>query len=214
MKKRTSYSRREEKVNVLTHGMGLLASVLALVLLVRRAVLYGTALHLFSAAVFGTAMILLYAASTLYHGTEEPRRRNRLQVFDHASIYILIAGSYTPFTLISLQGTTGTVLFGVIWGLAVCGVILKLFFTGRFEVVLTLMYILLGWIIVVALKPLFANLELEGVILLFAGGISYTLGAVIYGIKRIRGNHAIFHLFVLIGTLCHFLSVYFYVLPS
>ncbi len=194
LKKRTSYSQREEKANVLTHGAGLLASVLALVFLVRRAVVYGTALHIFSAAVFGAAMILLYTASTLYHGTEEPARRNRLQVFDHASIYILIAGSYTPFTLITLQGTTGNVLFAIIWGLAVCGVVLKLFFTGRFEVVLTLMYILLGWIIVVALKPLFANLALEGVILLFAGGISYTLGAVIYGIKRIRGNHAIFHL--------------------
>lgn len=214
IKKRTFYSPREEKVNVLSHGAGLLGSILALILMLRRAILFGSTVHIISAMVFGLALILLYTASTLYHGAEDAKRRNRLRVFDHASIYILIAGSYTPFTLITLQGTTGWLLFGIIWFLAFCGVIIKLFLTGRYEILLTIMYIALGWIIVFALKPLFANLALKGVILLFAGGISYTLGAIVYGIKKIRGNHAIFHFFVLIGSFCHFLSVYCFVLSG
>ena len=214
LKKRTTYSDREEKINVYSHLSGIIASIFALVLLLLRTIPGGEAVRIISALVFGLSLILLYTASTLYHGSKDPKHRNRLQVFDHASIYVLIAGSYTPFMLITLEGRIGWTLLAVIWGLAICGVVIKLFFTGRFNLVLTIMYILLGWIVVVALKPLLANLAIEGVILLFAGGVSYTLGAVIYGIKKIPGNHAIFHFFVLIGSLCHFLSIYLYVLIS
>jgi len=164
--------------------------------------------------VFGLSMILLYTSSTLYHSAKDITTRGKLQVFDHASIYVLIAGTYTPFTLIVLPGNLGWIMFGIIWTLALGGVIIKLFFTGRFDILLTIMYVLLGWIVVVVLKPLIANLAIEGVILLFAGGIAYTLGAVIYAIKKVPGNHAIFHFLVLIGSLCHFLSIYFYVLPT
>ena len=212
VKKRTTYSDREEKINIYSHLSGIIASIFALVLLLLRTIPGGEAVRIISALVFGLSLILLYTASTLYHGSKDPKHRNRLQVFDHASIYVLIAGSYTPFMLITLEGRIGWTLLAVIWGLAICGVVIKLFFTGRFNLVLTIMYILLGWIVVVALKPLLANLAIEGVILLFAGGVSYTLGAVIYGIKKIPGNHAIFHFFVLIGSLCHFLSIYLYVL--
>ena len=207
------YSETEEKVNIITHASGLFLSVVALVLLVMRALRYGDTLHVITFTVFGLSMILLYTSSTLYHSAKDITTRGKLQVFDHASIYVLIAGTYTPFTLIVLPGNLGWIMFGIIWTLALGGVIIKLFFTGRFDLLLTIMYVALGWIVVIALKPLIANLAIEGVILLFAGGIAYTLGAVIYGIKKIPGNHAIFHFFVLIGTLCHFLSIYFYVLP-
>jgi len=208
------YSETEEKVNIITHASGLFLSVVALVLLVMRALRYGDTLHVITFTVFGLSMILLYTSSTLYHSAKDITTRGKLQVFDHASIYVLIAGTYTPFTLIVLPGNLGWIMFGIIWTLALGGVIIKLFFTGRFDLLLTIMYVALGWIVVIALKPLIANLAIEGVILLFAGGIAYTLGAVIYGIKKIPGNHAIFHFFVLIGTLCHFLSIYFFVLPA
>ena len=207
------YSALEEKINVLSHATGIALSIVALILMLIRTIKYGEMLHIISYSVFGFSLILLFTASTLYHNAKDVAVRAKLQIFDHASIYILIAGSYTPFTLVVLSGTLGWILFGVIWILALGGIVLKLFFTGRFNLVLTIMYILLGWIVVLVLKPLIANLAINGVILLFAGGISYTLGAVIYGIKKIPGNHAIFHLFVLIGSLCHFLSIYFYVLP-
>ena len=208
------YSATEEKINVITHASGLVLSIIALVLLIMRALRYGDTLHIITFTVFGLSMILLYTASTLYHSAKDKTTRGKLQVFDHASIYVLIAGTYTPFTLIVLPGNLGWIMFGIIWTLALGGVIIKLFFTGRFDLLLTIMYVALGWIVVIALKPLIANLAIEGVILLFAGGIAYTLGAVIYGIKKIPGNHAIFHFFVLIGTLCHFLSIYFFVLPA
>jgi len=208
------YSATEEKINVITHASGLVLSVIALVLLIIRALTYGDTLHVITFTVFGLSMILLYTASTLYHSAKDIATRGKLQVFDHALIYVLIAGTYTPFTLIVLPGNLGWIMFGIIWTLALGGVILKLFFTGRFDILLTIMYVLLGWIVVVVLKPLIANLAIEGVILLFAGGIAYTLGAVIYAIKKVPGNHAIFHFLVLIGSLCHFLSIYFYVLPT
>lgn len=211
-KKITVYSPAEEKLNVISHFTGLILSIPAFFLLIIRASRFGDSGDLIAAAVFGLSLILLYSASTIYHSAEKGRRKQSLQVFDHAAIYVLIAGTYTPYTLITLQGRLGWTLFAVIWALAICGVILKLFFTGKYEIILTLMYIFMGWIIILALGPLMENLSLAGVILLFAGGISYTLGAVIYGIKKIRYNHAIFHFLVLTGSLCHFLSVCFYVL--
>jgi hemolysin III len=208
------YSPIEEKYNIISHAVGFILSIIASVLLVNRAILYGNACHIFSFSLFGASLIILYASSTFYHSVEKPELRIRLRVIDHASIYILIAGTYTPFTLITLKGATGWVIFSISWGLALTGIILKLLFIGKYSIFSTIMYILMGWVIVFALKPLIHNLPLKGVIWLFSGGISYTIGAILYSLKMIKLNHAIFHIFVLIGSFCHFMSVFFYVLPG
>ena len=208
------YSPLEEKTNIISHAIGLVLSVVVLVLMLVRAGLYGNVWHIVSVAIFGVSLISLYTASTFYHSARDPKVRNRLRVIDHATIYILIAGTYTPITLITLHGPVGWTIFGVSWGMALTGVTLKLFFTGRFNVLSTLMYVSMGWIIVFAITPLINNLSAQGVFWLVAGGIAYTTGAVLYSIKKIKFNHAIFHLFVLLGSFCHFVSVYFYVLPT
>ena len=208
------YSPREEKINIYSHAIGLISSIAALVLLVTHSMLHGNVWHVVSFSIFGVSLIILFAASTFYHSTKKPELRNKLRVIDHASIYVLIAGTYTPFTLVTLNGQTGWVFFGITWGFAFIGIVLKLFFTGKYKLVSTLMYIFMGWIIVFAIKPLINNLSLEGLLWLFAGGMAYTIGAIIYSIKKIKFNHAIFHMFVLIGSIAHFVSVFFYVLPS
>jgi hemolysin III len=208
------YSPLEERINILSHAIGLLLSIIAVVLLVTRASSYGNAWHIVSVAIFGASLIALYAASTTYHSATRAELRARLRVIDHATIYILIAGTYTPFTLITLNGATGWTIFAVSWGMAISGITLKLFFTGRFNLVSTLMYVFMGWIIIFAVKPLIAGLPTAGLYWLVAGGLSYTIGAIIYSIKKVPLNHAIFHLFVLAGSICHFVAVYFYVLPS
>jgi hemolysin III len=208
------YSPLEEKTNIMSHAIGLVFSIVALVLMLVRASVYGNAWHIVSVAIFGASLILLYAASTFYHSAKDPLLRSRLRIVDHATIYVLIAGTYTPFTLIKLHVTTGWIIFGVSWGMAISGVILKLFFTGRYNVLSTLMYVVMGWIIIFAVKPLINSLSADGLFWLVAGGIAYTTGAVLYSIKKIKFNHAIFHLFVLLGSFCHFMSVYFYVLPN
>jgi hemolysin III len=206
------YSPAEEMTNIVSHAIGLVFSILALLLMLIRATGSGDVLHIVSAAIFGASLIALYAASTLYHSAKEPKLRSRLRINDHATIYILIAGTYTPFTLVTLDGWVGWTIFGVSWGMALTGVILKLFFTGKYNVLSTLMYVFMGWIIILAIKPLMNSLSPGGLFWLFAGGLAYTTGAVIYSIKKIKFNHAIFHLFVLLGSVCHFISVYFYVL--
>lgn len=206
------YSPLEEKINVNTHAVGLVLSVIALALLVSRAIRQGDIWHIVSFSIFGVSLCVLYAASTFYHNSKEPELRSKLRVFDHASIYVLIAGTYTPYTIVTLNGLTGWVIFGISWGLAISGIILKLFFTGKYDFISTLMYVFMGWIIIFAIKPLSINLSSDGIFWLIAGGISYTLGAVIYSIKKIKFNHALFHIFVLIGSGCHFLSIYLYVL--
>lgn len=204
----------EEKLNIISHGFGFALSIVGLLLLIYRAHSLGDVIHLVSFSVFGASLILLYAASTFYHSAKSPNLRYKLNILDHASIYLLIAGTYTPFALVTLSGVTGWIIFGVVWGMALVGVILKLFYTGRYHLLSTSMYVLMGWIIVFAIKPLINNLDLPGLWWLFAGGISYTLGAVFFSIDRINYNHAIFHLFVLTGSFCHFISIYFYVLPG
>ena len=207
------YAPLEEKINVSTHAFGLLLSIIALVFLLLRASMYGNTRSIVSFAVFGLSLVLLYAVSTLYHSTKKPASRSRLRIYDHASIYVLIAGTYTPFTLITLNGTTGWVIFGISWGLAISGIILKLFFTGKYHLLSTLMYIFMGWVIVFAINPLIGNLSSQGLLWLLAGGVAYTAGAVLYSVRTIKFNHAIFHIFVLIGSFSHFMSVYFHVLP-
>jgi hemolysin III len=208
------YSPIEEKINIISHATGFILSIVALVFLVTHANLRGDVWHIVSFSIFGASLVILYAASTIYHSAKNPEVRNRLKIFDHASIYVLIAGTYTPFTLVTLKGTIGWVIFGISWGMAITGIILKIFFTGRYNLISTLMYVLMGWLIVFAIKPLINNLPFGGLLWLVAGGISYTIGALIYSIKKINFNHAIFHMFVLLGSFCHFMSVFFYVLPD
>ena len=208
------YSPIEEKINIISHAAGFILSIVALVFLVAQANLRGDVWHIVSFSIFGTSLIILYAASTFYHSAKKPELRNRLKIIDHASIYFLIAGTYTPFTLVTLKGAIGWVIFGISWGMALTGIILKLFFTGRYNLLSTLMYVLMGWLIVFAIKPLINNLPSGGLPWLFAGGISYTMGAFVYSIKKINFNHAIFHMFVLVGSFCHFMAVFFYVLPG
>ena len=208
----TYYPTTEEKINILTHGLGLLLSIAALVLLVIHASTHGTARHIVSFTIFGASLILLYSASTLYHYSQKPDIRRKLNILDHASIYVLIAGTYTPFTLITLKGWLGWTIFGITWGIAIIGVFFKLFYTGRFDKISTIAYVAMGWIIIFAVKPLIENLPLNGLYWLLAGGIFYTIGAVLYSIKKIKFNHAIFHVFVLLGSFSHFMAIYFYVL--
>ena len=208
------YSSIEEKINIISHATGFILSIVAFVLLVMHASLHGDVWQIVSFSIFGASLIILYGASTLYHVAKKPVLRNKLNIIDHASIYILIAGTYTPFTLVTLKGTIGWVIFGISWGLALTGIILKLFFTGKYDLISTIMYVFMGWVIVFAIKPLIDHLPFEGLLWLFAGGISYTIGAILYSINKIKFNHAIFHILVLIGSFCHFVSVFFYVLPS
>ena len=208
------YTKSEERLNVISHAIGLLLSIIGLILLIIKAGHLSPMALKVSYWIFGSSMIILYTASTLYHSVRERKLRYRLNILDHASIYILIAGTYTPFSLVTLRGSVGWIIFGVIWALAIAGVILKLFFTGRFQTLSTIMYVAMGWIIVFAVKPLINNLSHGGLIWLFVGGISYTLGAVIFSIDKLKYNHAIFHVFVLFGTFSHFLAIYYHVIPN
>ncbi len=205
------YSPTEEKLNIWSHAFGIFLSIIALVLLIIKAVQQDNIWMLISFPIFGVSLILLYLASTLYHASKEPQKRFKLKVFDHAAIYVLIAGSYTPFTLVSLNGETGWLIFSMVWVMAFTGIILKLFFTGRFKVISTAMYVLMGWLIIFYFQDLTAHLHEKGVFYLILGGVLYTIGAILYSIKKIKFNHAIFHFFVLAGSFCHFLSIYLYV---
>lgn len=205
------YSPREEKINIVSHKIGFVLSLIALMLLVSTALRLGDIRHIVSFTVFGLSLVLLYAASTLYHSAKDPKIRKRLKIFDHVSIYLLIAGSYTPFTIIVLKDTIGWMIFGFVWGFAITGIILKFFFTGRYKLLSTIMYVLMGWLIVFFIKPLIDSLPHKGLIWLFSAGFFYTIGAVIYSIQKIKFNHAIFHIFVLMGSICTFVTVFFFV---
>lgn len=210
----TTYSPSEEKTNIIFHAAGLILSIVACILLVTHANLHGDMWYLVSFGVFGASLVTLYAASTLYHSAQKPASRSRLKIIDHASIYVLIAGTYTPFTIVTLKGRMGWVIFCISWGFALAGITLKLFFTGRYRLLSTFMYVLMGWLIVFAIKPVMDSLPSKGLLWVLAGGLCYTLGAVLYSIEKLKFNHAIFHMFVLLGSFCHFVAVFFYVLPS
>jgi len=206
----TYYSHKEEALNVLTHLIGLVLSIAGLALLIVFSSIYGNVWHIVSFTIFGSSMVVLYLASTLYHAARKKNLRKKLNVFDHAAIYILIAGTYTPYCLVVLNGALGWTLFGLTWGIALIGTVLKIFYTGRYDKLSTFSYILMGWVAVIAAKSLFNNLQTEALVYLLLGGVSYTLGAVIYAFRKIPYNHAIFHVLVLIGSGLHFVSVFFY----
>ncbi|MFN3272326.1 MAG: PAQR family membrane homeostasis protein TrhA [Cloacibacterium caeni] len=205
------YSPTEEKLNIWSHAFGIFLSIIALALLIIKALQQDNIWMMISFPIFGISLILLYLASTLYHSAKNPSKRFKLKIFDHAAIYVLIAGSYTPFTLVSLNGETGWLIFSMVWVMAFTGIMLKLFFTGKFKIVSTAMYVLMGWLIVFYFQDLTARLHEKGVFYLILGGVLYTIGAILYSIKKIKFNHAIFHFFVLAGSFCHFLSIYLYV---
>jgi hemolysin III len=203
---------REEVASALTHGLGVVASAAGGAVLVTLAVLYGDAWQVVGASVFCASLVLLYTASTLYHAVRHRIARARLQVFDHCAIYVLIAGTYTPFTLVGLRGGWGWTLFGVVWGLAAAGVVFKLFCTGRFRRLSTAIYLAMGWMVVVAAGPMLRSLDVSTLLWLAAGGLTYTAGTFFY-LSRRRYAHAIWHLFVLGGSVCHFVAVLSQVLP-
>jgi hemolysin III len=199
--------------NTVTHGVGLAFSVAGLAFLVVTASLRGGIRHVLACGVYGATLVILYLASTMYHASRGPRVRKAWRVVDHAAIYLLIAGTYTPFALVSLRGGWGWSVFGVAWGLAVLGVIFKILFTGRYAILSMSLYLAMGWIAVVIIKPLLTRLPPGAVWWLLAGGLCYTVGAVFCGWKKWRHHHAIWHLFVMAGSTCHFFAVMFYVLP-
>ncbi len=205
---------KQERANAISHGIGAVLSVAALVLLVVRSSLYGTPWHIVSFAIFGVSLILLYVCSTLLHSARKERWINLFEIMDHAAIYVLIAGTYTPFLLVTIRSPLGWSLFGVVWGLALAGIIFKLFFVKRFNVLSTIFYIAMGWMIILAFRPLIQQLPEPGVMWLVIGGILYTFGTVFYLWRKIPYHHAIWHTFVLLGSVSHFISVYFYVLPN
>jgi hemolysin III len=200
-------SPREEIFNALTHGLGATAALAGGAVLITLAALFGDGWQLAASIVFGFTLLLLYVASTLYHAVQHPVVKGRLKVFDHCAIYLLIAGTYTPFTLIGLRDTVGWWLFGIIWALAVFGVIFKLFYTGRFELLSTLVYIAMGWLIIVAAKPTMQALDSWTFGWLMAGGVFYTLGTVFYHRPSMRYSHAVWHMFVIGGSVCHYIAV-------
>ncbi len=206
---------REEVANSVTHGLGLLASIIGGVVLVYLAAERGEAWHVVSAAVYGATLVSLYAASTLYHALKGTKARDVLRLLDHCAIYLLIAGTYTPITLVSLRGGWGWALFGTVWALAVAGIFFKVFATGRFGYLSTVAYVLMGWICIIALKPMLVLLSPGALALLAAGGVLYTAGTVFYSWERIPYSHAVWHLFVVAGSVCHYLAIALYVLaPS
>lgn len=198
---------REERASALTHAVGTAAALVAGIVLVTLAALRGDGWQLGSAIVFSISLVLLYLASTLYHSFHDPLVKRRLKVFDHCAIYLLIAGTYTPFTLVGLRGTLGWSLFAAIWSLALAGVVFKLFYTGRFRMLSTLVYVAMGWLVIVAIKPVMAALDAWTFGWLVAGGLFYTLGTVFYHRESLPYAHAIWHLFCIGGSLCHYVAV-------
>jgi hemolysin III len=204
---------KEETVNALTHGLGALLSLGGLVVLVVMASLHGDAWHIVSCSIYGFTLVLLFSSSTLYHSFRSQRVKHIFRIIDHASIYLLIAGTYTPFVLVNLRGRWGWSLFGVIWGLALAGIVFQIFFVSRFRLVQTMIYLAMGWMVVIAIKPLFMHVPRLGLLWLLFGGLCYTVGAVFYLWKKLPYHHAVWHLFVLGGSVCHYFAILFYVLP-
>jgi hemolysin III len=204
---------REEIANSLTHGLGGVLAVAGLSVLVTFAALRGTAWHVVGCSVFGTTLVLLYTVSTLYHSIPSPRAKRVLRAFDHSAIFLLIAGTYTPFALVNLRGPWGWSLMGLVWGLAILGIVLRMARGRRSEKAAVALYIAMGWCAVVAVKPLVAAVAPGGLALILAGGLAYTAGVAFYAWRRLPYHHAIWHVFVMAGSTLHYFAILFYVLP-
>ena len=197
----------EEIANSITHGIGTLLSIAGLVILIVFAALYGNAWHVVSFSIFGSTLIILYLASTLYHSFPKLSAKNILKRLDHSAIFILIAGSYTPFMLTNIRGAWGWSLFGVIWALAITGVVFKSIFIFRFQKLSVLIYIFMGWLCLVAFKEIVIHVPPFSLLLLIIGGVSYTIGTIFYAWRKLPYNHTVWHIFVLCGSLFHYFSV-------
>jgi len=198
----------EELANSLTHGAGLMLSIAGFIVLLVLAAMRGSAWRIVSCAVYGSTLICLYTASTLYHGIPSRRLKRVLKTCDHSAIYLLIAGTYTPFLLVNLRGSWGWSLFAVIWGLAVAGILFKVWFVEHFPILSTAVYLLMGWLALVAVKPMLLSVPHSGLLWLLAGGLLYTVGVVFYAWKKVPYNHAIWHGFVIAGSTCHYFAVF------
>jgi hemolysin III len=210
----SQYSVREEIVHALTHGFGVLLSVVGLSWMLYISIAAADPWRIVASTVYGAALIALFLASTVYHSMYASRHREIFKLLDHCAIYTLIAGTYTPFLLVAMRSNTGWVLFGTIWALATAGIVKKLWFRDRFPKVALASYLAMGWLIVVAAPQMAEAIGPNGMAWVVAGGISYSVGAIFYAFKRIPFNHAIWHVFVLGGGICHFLGVIWYVLPG
>lgn len=200
-------SKREEIANAITHGLGALMAIAALVILTVFSAIKGNAWHIVSFSVFGATLVILYLASTLYHSLTNEKVKILFRKLDHMSIYLLIAGTYTPFCLTVLNNWIGWTLFGIVWGSAILGIVVKAFFTGKKELLSTIVYVVMGWVALFAIKPLFDSVSLTSFILLMAGGVFYTAGTYFFTKDRIKYFHSIWHLFVLAGSTFHFFAV-------
>jgi len=203
----------EETANVITHVFGVVLGIAGLAALLVGAWRHRDAWRAVSFGIYGATLVLLYLSSAFYHGARSPRLKRVFQFLDHSAIYLLIAGTYTPFTLVSLRGTLGWTFFGLIWGLALLGILLNVFFFGRLGFISTVLYLLMGWLVVIAFKPVMDAVSLRGMLWLAAGGVAYTVGVVFYAWHRLPYSHVVWHLFVLAGSILHFFSIFFYVMP-
>ncbi len=201
------YSTREEVANAITHGIGALLAIAALVILVVFAAIKGNVWHVVSFSVYGSTLVLLYFASTLYHSLTNLTAKGVFHKFDHISIYLLIAGTYTPFCLTALRGWIGWTVLGIVWSCAILGAVLKSISVGKRVMMSTILYVLMGWVILIAIKPLYNSMPYNGFLLLIAGGVSYTLGTIFFIRDKVKYNHSVWHLFVLGGSVLHFFSV-------
>ena len=213
LRKSKAYTVAEEVAHALTHGIGAIAAIVALIFMLIWAISYGDLFHVASAIIYGSSLILMYLASTLYHAFPWPRLKAFFQQLDHAAIYILIAGTYTPFALVNLRGAWGWSLLAVVWGIAFIGVVLELAMRERKRWLSISLYVGLGWLAIVVIRPMIANVDVAGLWLLLAGGLAYTFGVIFYVWKSLRYHHAIWHVFVLIGSALHFFSIFYYVMP-
>jgi hemolysin III len=211
MREPRSWSLGEEVAHSVTHGIGLLAAVAGLVVLVIMAAATGDAWRITACAIYASTLVLLYASSTLYHALSATRARRVFRVLDHSAIFLLIAGTYTPFALVSLRGPWGWTLLGIVWGLALLGIAAKVVFGARWPIISTALYICMGWVVLVAARPLVERVPPGAIALLVAGGLAYTGGVAFYAWTRLRYGHAIWHLFVIAGSVCHYLAVVLYV---
>jgi len=202
-----TFTKREEIANSITHGIGTVLSIAALVLLVVYASIYGNAWHVVSFTLFGSTMLLLYLFPTLLHSFPAGKAKNIFEIFDHSAIYFFIAGTYTPFLFVAVKGALGWTLFGIVWGLAIFGTVFKVFFVDRFLTLSTILYVVIGWLIIFAWKPLMAAVPTSGLVFLVIGGIIYSVGAIFYIWRGFKYHHAVWHLFVIAGSVMHFFAV-------
>ncbi|MFO7897115.1 MAG: hemolysin III family protein [Candidatus Cloacimonadales bacterium] len=202
-----NFSKSEELSNAIIHGIGLALAIAGLVILIVFASQRGDAWFVTSFTIYGATLVILFAASTLFHSFPEGKLKNLFEIFDHSAIFLLIAGSYTPLMLISLRGPLGWTLFGIVWGIACLGIVLKAFYVKKFVILSTLLYLAMSWMIVFAFKPLIANLSNFSLIFLAMGGLFYTSGTIFYVWRKIKYHHAIWHIFVLAGSVCHFFTI-------